>query len=221
MAEIFFKAIAFMTGGKYIALGNAGMLPKIIIGGAEEELELEKLSSVMKEEENAIRAKDKNLTTEEVHKQVAENLAKKGVKCTSLIVEEFGDGVATEVSKRIAQCRTLQEVREYLNTHAPREVLVKSKSASEATLATYHAPTSTSTSFFGGMVDKISNFFSPNSTPLSSPLYVSSAETTNPMYAPTPTHYDYASQRVDSVCNEVSYEQVSRVMNRKANAYEK
>jgi len=55
----FFKAIAFMTGGKYIALGNAGVLPNIIIGGAEEELELEKLSSAMQEEEASVKKQDK------------------------------------------------------------------------------------------------------------------------------------------------------------------
>jgi len=112
----FFKAIASMTGGKYIALGQANLLPQVIVGGAEEELKMEKLSELMKEEETLLRAANSNITEEELHKRIAENLANKGIKCTTLKVTDFGDGAPTEESKFIETCKTKLEVKNYLQS---------------------------------------------------------------------------------------------------------
>jgi hypothetical protein len=39
----FFSAIAYKTGGQYVPLRNANLLAKVIVGGAVEEISLEKL----------------------------------------------------------------------------------------------------------------------------------------------------------------------------------
>ena len=39
----FFSAIAFTTGGQYVPLRNAKLLAKVIVGGAAEEISLDKL----------------------------------------------------------------------------------------------------------------------------------------------------------------------------------
>lgn len=39
----FFAAIAFRTGGQYVPLRNAALLAKVIVGGAVEEISLERL----------------------------------------------------------------------------------------------------------------------------------------------------------------------------------
>ena len=39
----FFAALAFKTGGQYVPLRNAQLLAKVIVGGAVEEISLERL----------------------------------------------------------------------------------------------------------------------------------------------------------------------------------
>lgn len=52
----FFQAIAYITGGQYVPLRNAKLLSKIIIGGAQEEISLEKLmEGVQKDVEEQVR----------------------------------------------------------------------------------------------------------------------------------------------------------------------
>ena len=46
----FFTAIAFTTGGQYVPLRNANLLAKVIVGGAVEEISLEKLMQDVQEE---------------------------------------------------------------------------------------------------------------------------------------------------------------------------
>lgn len=46
----FFSAIAFMTGGQYVPLTNADMLAKVIIGSAQEEISLNKLTESVEQE---------------------------------------------------------------------------------------------------------------------------------------------------------------------------
>ena len=46
----FFMALAHITGGQYVPLGNAKMLAKVIIGGAQEEITLQRLMDEVHEE---------------------------------------------------------------------------------------------------------------------------------------------------------------------------
>jgi Mg-chelatase subunit ChlD len=51
----FFKGLADITGGRYLSLVNAELLPDIIVGGAEEEAALRKLEAAVAAEAAAIR----------------------------------------------------------------------------------------------------------------------------------------------------------------------
>jgi len=50
----FFKAIALVSGGRFIGLENAKILPDIIIGGALEEMALEKLNKDIETERQLV-----------------------------------------------------------------------------------------------------------------------------------------------------------------------
>jgi len=71
----------------------------------------------MKEEETKLKVENPKIQEEALQRQIAENLSKKGIKCTSLKVDDFGDGVPTEASKYIETCKTLNDVRKYLSGH--------------------------------------------------------------------------------------------------------
>ena len=92
----FLCTLSRMSGGRYLPLAEASNLPTILLGGAEEEVELAKFEKMMDEEEELVlkQAKEKGevLGEEEVSKRVAANLAKKEVKVTQLQVSRCGGG---------------------------------------------------------------------------------------------------------------------------------
>jgi len=216
----FYKAIAAKTGGKYVSLGNASLLSKVIIGGAEEEIALEKLAKTMQEEEKQIRSENKDISNEEVYKKVTENLDKKGVKCAALRYDDYGDSAPTEESKYMAKCEKISDVRSHYKNAIPPVSNVSydiDSSHMSYSGSTASAPT--------GIISKISSFFS-----FSKPApAVTTSAMASPMYAPTPTsleektsapvYHDYASQTAETVYDKnVSYDQVDRVLSRKAKA---
>jgi hypothetical protein len=60
----FFVAIAYTTGGQYLPLRNAKLLSKVIVGGAVEEISLEKLMAEVQIEVDA--KKDEGITDEKL-----------------------------------------------------------------------------------------------------------------------------------------------------------
>jgi hypothetical protein len=69
----FFVSIAYTTGGQYVPLTDANSLARIIIGGAQEEISLEKLiGNVEYEIEELLKygANDKNDITEIIHRKL-------------------------------------------------------------------------------------------------------------------------------------------------------
>jgi len=192
-------------------LGNASLLSKVIIGGAEEEIALEKLAKTMQEEEKQIRNEFKDISKEEVYKKVTENLDKKGIKCAALRYDDYGDGAATENSKYIENCEKLDDVRGHLKNNF---------SPSFDTYSAISTPASTtpaSTTSSPGIFSKISSIFS-----FGSPKPPPEAAV-NPMYAASyeskPAYHDYSGQTAETVYDKnVSYDQVDRVLSRKAKA---
>ena len=74
----FFAAIAYKTGGQYVPLRNANLLSKVIIGGAQEEISLEKLmEDVENEVGQQIKASSGIVKEEELYKSVFEKLSAK------------------------------------------------------------------------------------------------------------------------------------------------
>ena len=92
----FLCTLSRMSGGRYLPLAEASNLPTILLGGAEEEVELAKFDKLMDEEEELVlkQAKEKGevLGEEEVSNRVASNLAKKEVKVAQLQVSHCGGG---------------------------------------------------------------------------------------------------------------------------------
>lgn len=74
----FFVAIAFKTGGQYVPLRNANLLAKVIIGGAQEEMSLEKLmEDVESEVRNQINLSGGVVKEEELYQNVYKKLSSK------------------------------------------------------------------------------------------------------------------------------------------------
>jgi len=119
-ARDFFKAIAQVTGGRYISLGNAKVLPKVIIGGAEEEIELNKIAEEVETEAALVQAeaeeKKECLSEESLYTRVTERLQSRGVQTAQLKVDDIGDSKdSTDISRKIAECDNMAAVRAMLN----------------------------------------------------------------------------------------------------------
>ncbi|KAH3859425.1 uncharacterized protein LOC127873926 [Dreissena polymorpha] len=80
----FFTAIAYMTGGQYVPLTQAGELSKVIIGGAREEMGLERLMEEVNEEVRADIAAGRSIDEAEMTKRVHSKMISKGVTTTQL-----------------------------------------------------------------------------------------------------------------------------------------
>lgn len=69
----FFQAIAYKTGGQYVPLRNANLLAKVIIGGTQEEISLEKLMENVQQEVQEQMANgivDEEMLSDAVHKKL-------------------------------------------------------------------------------------------------------------------------------------------------------
>ena len=92
----FLCTLSRMSGGRYLPLAEASNLPTILLGGAEEEIELAKFEKMMDEEEELVlkeaKKKGEVLEDDEVSTRVAANLAKKEVKVSQLQVSRQGGG---------------------------------------------------------------------------------------------------------------------------------
>ena len=79
----FFSALAYMTGGQYVPLRNAKLLAKVIVGGAVEEISLEKLMADVDKEVEQMTAQ--GITDEkQIASVVQQKLASKGVVTNQL-----------------------------------------------------------------------------------------------------------------------------------------
>jgi hypothetical protein len=75
----FFKGLSDITGGRYLSLHDAKLLPAIIVGGAEEEAALQRLNAAVEEEIQNVRSAAPELRDDEVFQIAAENCAKKNI----------------------------------------------------------------------------------------------------------------------------------------------
>ena len=69
----FFTDIAYTTGGQYVPLRNANLLSKVIVGGAVEEISLEKLLEEAQREvdtQTSMGITDERLLTEAVERSL-------------------------------------------------------------------------------------------------------------------------------------------------------
>ena len=80
----FFKGLSDITGGRYLSLHNAKLLPAIIVGGAEEEAALQRLNAAVEEEIQNVRSAAPGLRDEDVFRVAAENCAKRNMVAPQL-----------------------------------------------------------------------------------------------------------------------------------------
>eukprot|EP00002_Diphylleia_rotans_P011382 TRINITY_DN224_c0_g1_i1.p1 TRINITY_DN224_c0_g1~~TRINITY_DN224_c0_g1_i1.p1 ORF type:complete len:321 (-),score=71.76 TRINITY_DN224_c0_g1_i1:289-1251(-) len=74
-ARDFFMGIAEITSGKFINLGNAHLLPKVIVGGADEELAMERLAAEVEAERQQLQAANPAMSADEVIDRVTAKMA--------------------------------------------------------------------------------------------------------------------------------------------------
>ena len=188
---VLLKSWSFMTGGRYVGLGNAKILGDIIINGASEEFELEKLADDIDKEcvlqKEAAEKEGRVVTDEDVYKSAWSSLQKKGVR-TKQVKVSSGSAVQVDVKEEqhyaemLAECATLPEVRKVLQEWEPQHVPSRSYAAPRGG----GAPKAVMRSAYGAPAA--------------------------PMAAPSSA---WESQAVEKMEDEISYEQVSRVMSRK------
>lgn len=87
-ARDFMRAISKLTDGQFLPLTNAKLLPKVIAGGAAEELSLNKVADEIEKEIDSLRSLNPSMSEEAVLKTATETLQKKGVKAGRLAVED-------------------------------------------------------------------------------------------------------------------------------------
>jgi hypothetical protein len=121
-ARTFFESVAELTAGQYITLGTANMLADVIVGGAREEMALEKLLAAAKEElEGAARAGILSMDDDEACERYMTNqLQSKGYKSHSLHCGGRELAPASAEAKSWAKLTSLSEVREKTKSMAPR-----------------------------------------------------------------------------------------------------
>jgi hypothetical protein len=76
----FFVALSYKTGGQYVPLRNAQLLSKVIIGGAQEEISLEKLMEDVEAEVKAqVDLSGGEVKQDELNSAVYQNLLSRGI----------------------------------------------------------------------------------------------------------------------------------------------
>lgn len=109
----FFMAIAFMTGGQYVPLKNASNLAEVIIGGAQEEVSLEKWMSEVDEEVQRDLEAGKEIDEEELSRRIHEKMKLKGARAKQLKKNNKQVGDITRRAKMMSKLRTLPEMRDF------------------------------------------------------------------------------------------------------------
>jgi Mg-chelatase subunit ChlD len=149
-SRAFFKMIATVTGGQYVPLSDAQSLPKVIIYGAEEEIQLAKYAAEIEAEDKVVReelSKQKEelgdkfeaKSDDEVLQIVTDRLAARGVKLETLkVTDQTGEELKEKSSAEqeedelvslMSDLSTMSEVRELLKTRSPAQVPVQSYAA--------------------------------------------------------------------------------------------
>ncbi|XP_077977429.1 uncharacterized protein LOC144432990 [Glandiceps talaboti] len=117
----FFMAIAHMTGGQYVPLRNAKLLSQVIIGGAQEEISLQRLMEEVNEEVLAEFQSAGDVDEAVMTSNVMSRLAKKGVKSKQLTMNKAELPVVSNTAMRFSSHKTMGAVKlDYRNCEPPR-----------------------------------------------------------------------------------------------------
>lgn len=108
----FFMAIAFKTGGQYVPLSNASNLAEVIIGGAQEEVSLEKWMTEVDEEVQRDLEAGTEIDEEELSRRIHEKMKLKGARAKQL-KRNKQVGEITRRAKMMSKLGTLHEMRDF------------------------------------------------------------------------------------------------------------
>lgn len=187
----FFKGIAQTTHGRFLSLGQAQLLPDVIIGGSAEELDLKKIEDEIATEVAKVKSESPAIADAEVETRVQKNLADRGLKTWHLDVTH---------QEAVVENESIFMLNESLAS--AKEEISKKSSVPAAT-----------TSSGWGVPSFISGLFGSSSSSAPPPPSSSSDSFSGFTFAPSSSsHRDYSSQAANVYKSEVSHEQVSRVM---------
>lgn len=88
-ARDFMRAIAKLTGGQFLPLTNAKLLPRVIAGGAAEELALNRITDEIEKEIVEMKKSKPTMSEAEVVTHVTETLQKKGVTTGRVEIDDI------------------------------------------------------------------------------------------------------------------------------------
>jgi len=216
-ARGFFKGISRLTHGRYLGLGQAHLLPDVIIGGSAEELDLKNIEQEIQKEYLQCKTEEPSLATDKLQEKVHRNLATKGVATWHLDVTHQASKVANE--DIFTECESLSSAKTKLES-APTvstSTISSTVDSRSETLPTSTAPTSSLPSFLEGIPSFFTGIFgsssSSSSSAASNPLYSASRPegASSPMFRDeAPMEYSRQSARVYK--DTVSIDQVAKVM---------
>jgi len=206
----FYKGIAQITSGRYLGLGQAHLLPDVIIGGSAEELDLKKIEAEVETEYNKVKAEAPTLSHDALEDLVSHNLASKGVTAYHLDVTEQDDVIPGESIFYEADC--LESAKSKLSSVKP------TPASSSSSTSTSIFPSLTMPAFLSGIFGSSP---APAPTVSSSPMYATECDDmsyVSPMCDTSesmPATKSYSNQSATYYRSAVSKEQVSKVMKRK------
>jgi hypothetical protein len=106
----FFSALAFKTGGQYVPLRNANFLAKVIVGGAVEEISLEKLMEDVKLEVEEKRNQG-IVDDAELALHVQTKLKEKGTKTNQILLNDSNLEKASETAIKYSKISNMDDLR--------------------------------------------------------------------------------------------------------------
>jgi len=214
----FFKGIAQQTHGRYLSLGQAQLLPDVIVGGSAEELDLKKIENDVETAVVEAKTERPDLSAADLEVEVHSRLKTKGVRTWHLDVTHQDEHVENEAI--FTECDSLSKANEKISSASPMSFLSPSSTTASA---------SSSSSMFSGILPSIAmptfltNMFSSSSAAsaavASNPLYVgSSDESVNPLmdggYSRSSAPREYSSQSARVYQDDISKDQIHKVMSK-------
>lgn len=143
----FFSAMAFKTGGQYVPLRNASLLAKVIVGGAVEEISLERL---MDEVQKEVEEKQKEGITDQkaLSSYVQQRLNLQGVTTNQIMMNNSNLEKASDKAVNYSKVANLAKLREeykpegvahaaYAAPMMSRKMMSKSRAMPGADLAAF------------------------------------------------------------------------------------
>jgi hypothetical protein len=110
-AHDFMAGLAQITEGRYLPLTSADLLPDVIIGGAQEEIALQKLEAEVAEESKKLKQENPKMKDEEIADKVSAMMDKKGVEFNELQVDDIYGAYDMSNVAAVSKCESLADAR--------------------------------------------------------------------------------------------------------------